>query len=129
MTEAKASHTEMAVAAVLKMRTRRMWASAMSAAVAKASPQMADKLEPPLQELIKKHVLRKKLAHDIQRCFTPLQVTFYSMPVQLMFCSRTDVFQFWHCSLASAQWLSMLDYLISCRIVSTLLTLNNSAST
>jgi len=75
MTEAKAGHTEMAVAAVLKMRAKKMWASAMTAAVAKASPQMVDKLEPPLQELIKKHVLRKKLAHDVQKCFTPLQVT------------------------------------------------------
>ncbi|DBB18078.1 TPA: hypothetical protein ACH3X3_003061 [Trebouxia sp. C0006] len=64
---------EMAVAAVLKMRAKKMWASAMTTAVAKASPQMADKLEPPLQELIKKHVLRKKLAHDVQKCFTPLQ--------------------------------------------------------
>jgi len=93
----------MAVAAVLKMRAKKMWASAMTTAVAKASPQMADKLEPPLQELIKKHVLRKKLAHDVQKCFTPLQVTFFSAPPQSTSCSRTDASQYWHCSPASAQ--------------------------
>jgi len=80
-----------------------MWASAMTTAVAKASPGMAFKLEPQLQELTKKHVLRNKLAHDIRKCFTPLQVTFFSMPAQLTFCSRTDVFHLWHCSPASAQ--------------------------
>jgi len=84
-------HTERAIAAVLKMRAKRMWASAMTTAVARASPQMADKLLPQLQELTKKHVLRNKLAHDVQKCFTPLQVTFSSMPAQLTFCSRTDV--------------------------------------
>ncbi|DBB18084.1 TPA: hypothetical protein ACH3X3_003067 [Trebouxia sp. C0006] len=66
---------ERAIAAVLKMRGKRMWASAMTTAVAKASPGMAFKLEPQLQELTKKHVLRNKLAHDIRKCFTPLQET------------------------------------------------------
>ncbi len=129
MTEAKAGHTEMAVAAVLKMRAKKMWASAMTAAVAKASPQMVDKLEPPLQELIKKHVLRKKLAHDVQKCFTPLQVTSCSKPALLASCSCSDASQYWHGSLVSAQCLSMLHYLMSYRAVNTLLTLKDSAGT
>jgi len=58
-------YTERAIAAVLKMRGKRMWASAMTTAVAKASPGMAFKLEPQLQELTKKHVLRNKLARDV----------------------------------------------------------------
>jgi len=44
---------------------------------------MADKLLPQLQELTTKHVLHKKLAHDVQKCFTPLQVTFFPTPAQV----------------------------------------------
>ncbi len=67
---------------MLKMRAKRMWASAMTKAVARAS-KMADKLLPQLQELTTKHVLRKKLVHDVQKCFTPLQVTFFPTPAQV----------------------------------------------